>query len=193
MGVLEKETRRERRIGQIQKALLTAAVVGGVMLIGGVPMPSVLDLLGGGRNKHKFKYQAKTALSRLARKGYILFESKGGARYARITPAGKKMLEMEEQKAALQLSSRKRWDKRWRVIIFDIPERRRTVRDRLRVTMRNSGFYRLQDSVWLYPYDCEDFIALLKADLKIGNAVLYMIVEKIENDSKLKEHFRFPH
>lgn len=55
--------------------------------------------------------------------------------------------------------------------------------------MQNIGFYRLQDSVWLYPYDCEDFIALLKADLKIGNAILYMVVEKIENDAKIKTHF----
>ena len=89
----------------------------------------------------------------------------------------------------MQLNKRKRWDKHWRVIIFDIPERRRGTRDRLRIVMREAGFYRLQDSVWLYPHDCEDFVTLLKADLKIGAAVLYMVVEKIENDSKLKEHF----
>ena len=47
----------------------------------------------------------------------------------------------------------------------------------------------LQDSVWLYPYDCEDLVTLLKADLKIGNAILYIIAEKIENDSHLKAHY----
>ena len=187
--MLEAQTRRARKIGQIQKALLVAAVVGGIMLIGGAPRLNVLGLLGGGRNKYKFKYQAKTALSTLAKKGYVVFTGEGGRRYARITPAGQKVLVFEEQKAALQLQKKKRWDKRWRVVIFDIPERRRGTRDQLRLVMQSAGFYRLQDSVWLYPHDCEDFIALLKADLKIGLAVLYMIVEKIENDGKLKEHF----
>ncbi len=55
--------------------------------------------------------------------------------------------------------------------------------------MRELGFARLQDSVWVYPYDCEDLMALLKADLKIGMAVLYMIVEHIENDKHLRAHF----
>ena len=84
---------------------------------------------------------------------------------------------------------KRRWDQRWRVIIFDIPERRRKIRDRLRSTMRELGFARLQDSVWVYPYDCEDLMALLKADLKLGVSVLYMVVEHIENDKYLREQF----
>ncbi len=55
--------------------------------------------------------------------------------------------------------------------------------------MRELGFARLQDSVWVYPYDCEDLMALLKADLKIGAAVLYMVVEHIENDKQLQTQF----
>jgi len=55
--------------------------------------------------------------------------------------------------------------------------------------MSGLGFVRLQDSVWVFPYDCEDFVALLKADLKIGVAVLYLIVEQIENDKHLRAHF----
>lgn len=189
MGILEKEARNRRRLQHVQKALLIAAVIGGIMLIGGAPSPSVLLPLGGKRNKYRFKHQVKTALSRLAQKGYIAFHEEKGMRYARITESGKKLLEYEEQKAALQLKRGKRWDKRWRIVIFDIPEIRRNVRDQLREVMRDAGFYHLQDSVWLYPHDCEDFIALLKADLKIGNAVLYLIVEKIENEKHLKEHF----
>lgn len=190
MGTLEREAKRRRHIGNIQKALLVAALVGGLMLIGAAPVPSAFQLLGRSRNKYKFRYQAKTVLSRLIKKGYIVFVEENGRRYARITPAGKSVLEFEEQKAALKLKRKKRWDKRWRAVIFDIPEVRRKTRDQLRKVMRDAGFYHLQDSVWLYPYDCEDFIALLKADLKIGNAVLYLIVEKIENDRHLKEHFK---
>ncbi len=176
-------------MGQVQKALLSAVIVGGIMLIGGTPAPRALGLLGGKRNSYKFKYQAKNALAGLVRKGYVTFVSERGGRYARITTAGQKALALLEHTTALDLQKRKKWDKRWRVVIFDIPERRRGIRDRLRAVMRSAGFYRLQDSVWLYPYDCEDFVALLKADLRLGLSVLYMIVERIESDSQLKEHY----
>lgn len=175
-----------RRKRYLQQALLMGLVVGGMMLIGAAPVGLPLRK----RNKYRFKNQVKTALSRLAQKGHVTFLEQNGKRYARITAAGKKALEIEEQKKAFQLQKQKRWDKRWRVIVFDIPEYRRGVRDKLRLTMRSAGFYRLQDSVWLYPHDCEDFVALLKADLKIGNAILYMVVEKIENDSTVKDHFK---
>ena len=170
----------------MQQVLLTGLVVGGLMLVGAVP----IGIPGfGRRNKYRLKNQVKTSLSRLAYKGQVVFVEKGGQRYARITPAGERALKYLEQKSQLQLQKNKRWDKQWRVIIFDIPERRRGTRDRLRLVMKEAGFYRLQDSVWLYPYDCEDFISLLKADLKIGSSVLYMVVDQIENDSKLKQHF----
>ncbi len=63
------------------------------------------------------------------------------------------------------------------------------MRVHLRRTVKSLGFFRLQDSVWVFPYDCEDFVALLKADLRVGKNALYVIVEKIENDKHLKEHF----
>lgn len=58
--------------------------------------------------------------------------------------------------------------------------------------MSEIGFVRLQDSVWVYPYDCEDFVALLKAELKIGKDVLYAIVDTIEQDKNLRRYFNLP-
>jgi DNA-binding transcriptional regulator PaaX len=78
------------------------------------------------------------------------------------------------------------WDKKWRVLIFDIPEYRKTLRDRIRRELMLVGFIRVQDSVWIFPYDCEELVTLLKADFKVGKDLLYMVVNKIEND----DHFR---
>ena len=75
------------------------------------------------------------------------------------------------------------------MVIYDIKEKRRGVRGKLRDTLSTFGFYKLQASTWVYPYECEELIILLKADFKIGTEVLYVIVEKIENDQKLKDHF----
>ena len=97
------------------------------------------------------------------------------------------MLQMETEKAAI--AKKRRWDRRWRVVIFDIPEKRKSVRVSLRRFMEEYGFVRLQNSVWIYPYDCEDLIALAKTNLRLGADVLYMIVERLERDKHLREHF----
>lgn len=190
MGIVEKEARKKRTYTHIQEALFTTVALSGIVLVSAVApgLPGAIAKLSGTKGA-KLRYQYRTALGRLAAQGHIKFEKRGGQSYARITPKGRKVFEFERQKLKLKDTKRGRWNKRWRVVIFDIPERRRKTRDRLRKTMGEVGFVRLQDSVWVFPYDCEDFLTLLKSDLKIGSAVLYMVVEQIENDKHLKAHF----
>ena len=75
------------------------------------------------------------------------------------------------------------------MLIFDVREERKSLRDKIRRTLIAIGFERLQYSVWVYPYDCEDLITLLKADFKIGKDLLYIISDSIENDTWLKKRF----
>ena len=190
MGVLETEAKKVRRRGQTQRVLLTALLVGGMIALGAVPRLDLLKSLGGKkRNRYRLKYQINETLARLARKGLVTFVEKDGRKFAQLTPAGAQRLKLEQQKTALRLQKNKRWDGRWRVIIFDIPERRRSMRGQLRSIMQECGFVRLQDSVWVYPYDCEDLITLIKTDFKIGKDLLYLIVDSIENDRSLREWF----
>src|SRR3989344_421646 len=187
MGKLEEEARWDRRKGYLQDAVLGTVAVAGILAVAMIA-PNTLQLLGGmGGRKRRFGEQARTALGRLADKGLVTFEKRDGKSFARITLAGQKELALQEQMAALRIKKRKRWDKRYRVVIFDVPEHRRAIRNSLRNTMRSAGFLQLQQSVWVYPHDCEDLIALLKADLHIGKDVLYLIVEKIERDAWIKK------
>jgi DNA-binding transcriptional regulator PaaX len=82
------------------------------------------------------------------------------------------------------------WDKKWHIIIFDISEKKRIIREKLRKSLVTVGFVRLQNSVWVFPYDCSEFISLLKADFKIGREILYMTVDQVESDGHLKKHFK---
>ncbi len=189
---MEREARRERRLGAFQQALLAAVVVGGVVLIAATA-PNAVQLLKyfpGYKKGARFNYQTKTALGRLAANGCITFVEENGKRYARITEKGQRKLQMETEKVAI--AKKRKWDRRWRVVIFDIPERRKNMRASLRRFMQEYGFVRLQDSVWIYPYDCEDLIALAKANFRVGADVLYMIVERLERDKHLREHFALP-
>lgn len=192
MGLMEKKARKERRWGTFQKAMLAAVVLGGVVVVAAT-IPNAVALLKyfpGYKKGAKFNYQAKSAIGRLAAKGLITFTEKDGKRFARITEKGKGILQMESER--MIMTKKRRWDRRWRVVAFDIPENRKSVRTSLRRFMNEYGFVRLQDSVWIYPYDCEDLIALAKANFRIGADVLYMIVERLEHDKHLREHFALP-
>lgn len=122
---------------------------------------------------------------RLIKKGFLKYE-KG---MLKITKDGKRFLIRETLFEKLKDNKNKKWDGKWRVLIFDIPEKRKTDREHIRHILYSIGFMCLQKSVWIYPYDCEDLITLLKADLKIGKDVLYMIVDALEYDKPVKKHF----
>lgn len=192
MGKMEREVRNERRLKAFQQAMLTAVVLGGVVIVAAT-IPNAAQLLRffpGYKKGARFNYQAKSALGRLAAKGLVTFVEKDGKRYARVTEKGERILQMETERTTI--AKKRKWDRRWRVVIFDIPERRKSVRASLRRFMGEYGFVRLQDSVWIYPYDCEDLIALSKANFRVGADVLYMIVERLERDKHLREHFKLP-
>jgi transposase len=190
MGRLEEAALLKRRKGYIQNALLSAIGISGLLAVG-ILAPNTLQIIGKlGRNKHKFNYQIKSVSIRLVRKGLARFVERNGRKYLELTTPGREVLASAQQRAALLQRASRRWDGRWRMIIFDIPEKYRKTRDKLRGTLRSLGFIQLQGSVWVYPYDCEEVVALVKSELHVGASVLYTIVEKIESDGKLRQHFK---
>lgn len=190
MGKLEETTRKRRKKESIQKAVLSAVAITGTLVVA-MLAPNVFQALPHimGKQRYKLAFQARTAAGRLAAKGYVRFVVRNGKKRLEITDSGKRAIALEEQKVALAAMYGKRWDKRWRLVMFDIPQQRRHDRDRLRSEMQACGLLRLQDSVWIFPYDCEDLVVLLKADMRIGKDILYAIVESMENDDWIKKHF----
>lgn len=194
MGNLEQEIKKKDKRKNIQKIILNTIFTAGILAVVAVA-PNVLSVMkqleGSFRRKKNLKYSINDSFTRLREKGLIEIVEINGKRVARITEKGENKLDFLE-KYDFKLQIPKRWDGRWRIVIFDIKESRSKVRFLLRKTLSQIGFVRLQNSVWLYPYDCEDLISLLKADFKIGKDVLYMIVEKLENDWHLRKTFQLP-
>jgi len=189
MGKLEQEVQKMERYGKIEKAILGTILAVGVLSVA-VVAPNILKILpkAGGKNRSSFKQGVEKATTRLARKGLITFEKTNHGLRIRITQKGKQVL-LRVGDSKIRLKNPKKWDKKWRVVIFDVPEYKRSIRSKIRRSLEHVGFLKLQHSVWVYPYDCEDFIVLLKADFKIGKDVLYIIADKIEHDRPLRKHF----
>ena len=83
----------------------------------------------------------------------------------------------------------KRWDKVWRIVLFDIPERKRAARDALRNKLQELGFYQLQRSVFILPYPCREEIEVLVELFDIRTLVYYLEAQTIFNEAKLKLAF----
>ena len=65
-------------------------------------------------------------------------------------------------------------------MVFDIPDKKNKERRALSKRLKDLGFYPLQESVFIYPYDCRDEIDFLCEFLSIGRYVNYCIVESLD-------------
>ena len=185
MGIIEEKNKKRRKKEDIQNAILSAVKVAGFLSLTVFAPNSLQYLESFGITPGKRKKEIiKNSRDRLIKSG--LLEYKDG--FLNLTDKGEaklRSLEIHNWK----IKKPRRWDRKWRMLIFDIPEYRKSLRNRIRSTLLDIGFLRLQDSVWIYPYNCEDLVNLLKADFKIGKDLLYIIVDFIENDSKFKKLF----
>lgn len=91
-------------------------------------------------------------VSRLLSVGEIEKVEKKGDLYYRLTSRGS--AKIKEEIPLLKLAE-KPWDGRWRIVIFDIPEKKRFLRDALREKLLLLGFGKWQESVYLNPHQIE--------------------------------------
>lgn len=100
---------------------------------------------------------------------------------------------LEFMKYKIEKKKKKKWDGKWRIIIFDILESRKQIRDLLRNRLKWMGFKELQKSVWVFPWDVEketrEILEICRIDI-IGD-VRFLTVEKMSEDDDLKAEFGF--
>ena len=125
----------------------------------------------------------------LKRNGLIDFEYRGKQLYISLTSEGKKRLE-KYQIDGLKIKKPSKWDKKWRVLIFDIEDRHKMKREALRGKLKELGLYQLQKSVWVCPYDfrreifiLRNFFGLEKKEMKVITA------SDVEDDREMKIFF----
>lgn len=81
------------------------------------------------------------------------------------------------------------WDKKWRVIIYDIVKFKKRERNMFRGMLKKLKMLPLQKSVYLTPFPCENEIEFLRRYFDVGSEVLLLTVSTIENESVYKNYF----
>ncbi|OGD56855.1 hypothetical protein A2V71_01125 [Candidatus Berkelbacteria bacterium RBG_13_40_8] len=134
------------------------------------------------------KKRFRDNLNRLQKEGFIKVFLKNNINQVELTNKGKdkvKLILAEDFKYQYP----KKWDKKWRLIIFDIPNTKRKARDILRFRLKTLGCFPLQESVFVFPFDCKGVIDYIKNLYEIIPYVQYVIAESVETEVDLIRRF----
>lgn len=172
-----------------RELLSTLAKVGAVGMIFLFPgaAPALGSLVLG--EKSYPRWQTKQILSQLEKRKYVTIKYHGDGKVTvKITKNGM-IRALTYELETLTLKKPKHWDRKWRVVIFDIRDKYRHVRDLFRMRLGQLGLYRFQESVYVSPYNCFNEIEFLRELYGVAITVRYLLVDKIEDDIYLRRHF----
>ena len=93
----------------------------------------------------------RLGLSRMARQGVFDIRKSGRRSYYSLNTKGMKW--MEQGRVRAFEVKRTKWDGRWRLLVYSIPETMRDLRDKLRYKLQSLGYANMSASLWISPYD----------------------------------------
>lgn len=188
---------KDRKVGEITGIILRGILCAGVVVIvsaspGGYKMiPKLLDYFAWKKKRGEIeKKRFYNAFYRLRKNGLVNMKYRGKQLYIELTAEGKRYVK-KNQIDYLKIKKPLRWDKRWRVLIFDIKEKHKIKREALRGKLKELGLFRLQDSVWVCPYKFQKEIEILRNFFGLTkNEMTVIVANEIEDDASLKDYFR---
>src|SRR3989344_528013 len=128
-----------------------------------------------------------SSFSHLKKRGFI----KKYSDTFRPTKAGEKeaFFANLDARAAMHKHQKRKWDGYWRMIIFDVPEKKRRYRDYLRQMLKTLGFKELQKSTWVTPYPIPDFLKELLWEERMKHFTRFITIKEIDYDKDLRKSF----
>lgn len=130
-------------------------------------------------------------LKELKRQGLVYITQSGGEIHYTLTPAGAyRLQEMVVDELVIPRPSK--WDKRWRLVTFDIPVAQSRSRQKFVGKLQTLNFTMLQKSLWVYPFPCFDQIEQLAGHYNVFRYCNLMEVDRLDEVAtrKLLRHFQ---
>ena len=176
---------------EIIKDVLYWLMVTGAVSVAATSPYFGLNLWRGFKRGRKYdRKKVYDAFYKLRKEGCIKIEKRNRQIYITLTKEGRKKagwLQID----TLKIKKPRRWDRKWRIVIFDIAQLKRLYRESFRGKLKELGFYPLQKSVWIYPFDCRDEIELLGDFFGLTEKeVRLLIAQDIGKDDWLKKIFK---
>lgn len=192
-----KKEETHRRYAPVKQVLTIIGVAGAIGLSFVSPTAVMLakPLLDEKKRSDREAWRAynpsflRRTIKRLQSQKLVEMTKDDGKQVVILTKAGRRRI-LKYSLDGLSIEKPIHWDGCWRMVIYDVEDRRKQLRDLFRSTLRGLGFYKLQESVWLYPYPCEEQVTFLREYYGVGNEVLYVIATKLEDDAPYRTYFK---
>jgi DNA-binding transcriptional regulator PaaX len=184
-----------KRNSKPYKILKNIAIAGGFLVLSSIAPAAgakiLTGILGDYFRKNRFEREKFLRdLKRLQHRELINFyESENGGVTLKLTKLGREIV-LSYKLDEIKLNKNRKWDGVWRLIMFDIPHEKKAARDAFRQKILSMGFYPIQKSAFLIPYECENEIDFIASIFNIRNYILIFNVKNFEGETKLRNHFR---
>jgi len=188
--MLDKKFIRNERVLEI---LEVTAKLGFIFFLG-VAAPNaaghIIKLLGWVPD-YKNRYRTERTLSTLENKKLVRFWYKNGKGKFELTYEGKMHLANLKAKSIKLPHGPKKWDGKWRMVTFDIPEKLKINRRRFARTLGFLGMYNLEKSIFVYPHECKKEIFQIAELFLVHKYIRYIIAHSIDPDIKIRNNFPY--
>ncbi len=176
-------------LDEFTKVLLVAGAAGAVVVAPNMvqalekPLLKVLKKLSKPLDSRKLAYYAK-------QKALVNIEELADGSYRIVLSEKGRIRAIKASYETMSIPPVKKWDQRWRIVIYDIPERHRQARHVLSDKLKELDFYMLQKSLWVHPFPCLEQIELIKHVLpELEAHVVLLETNKIDQHNRLIKHF----
>src|SRR3989344_2620599 len=118
-----------------------------------------------------------------------IMERKDGTLEMILTEKGRKRA-LKYKLDEIKIKRPAKWDGKWRIVIFDIPEKMKRAREVLREKLRELGFKELQKRVFIYPFERKDEIDFITEFFNLRFCIRLIRSDFITNEAELKLWFK---
>ncbi len=180
------------------KFALAIIAMGGIVFIGALApnvykSSSQYNYRTYDKKRRKPKYtqkQINNALLNLKRQKLIqIKKDTDGQKRVILTNKGKKR-HVTFAIDTITIKKPKKWDGKWYIVFFDVPNKYNTGRRALRYKIKQLGFKQLQKSAWIYPYECEDEILFIAEEFHIERYVEIVRVDRLVHEKQIRKAFK---
>lgn len=179
---IKHKTRKKYRLGDNEKEIIKMIGIG-IFVAASIVIPNlpvaVQPILKMRGNKGFQKL-----LKHLKYKNIIVL----GGEEIKLTKHGRELLK-EIYLSEIKIKKPKQWDGIWRLVSYDIPEIYKKSRNLFRSVLEQNGFIKIQESLWVNPYECKQEIAILAKTINISPYVIFLQTDSLPNQKDMEDHF----
>ena len=129
----------------------------------------------------------KQSLAQLRKRGFIKQEDNLDG-YFVLTAKGKARA-MRYKIEDLKIARQKKWDKKWRIVMFDVPEEKKRARQAINFALKKIGCVHYQKSVFITPFPCEKEVDFVGDAFDVREHIRIVTAERVEGSPAFEGKF----